>query len=38
MSGAKQNAVKSVIPLIPKSGAIGLGSGSTVAIFAEESL
>jgi ribose 5-phosphate isomerase A len=36
MSGAKLNAVKSVIPLVPKSGAIGLGSGSTVAIFAEE--
>ena len=36
MSGAKLNAVKSIIPLIPKSGPIGLGSGSTVAIFAEE--
>ncbi|MGY5861304.1 MAG: ribose 5-phosphate isomerase A [Candidatus Thorarchaeota archaeon] len=36
MSSAKLNAVKSVIPLIPKKGAIGLGSGSTVAIFAEK--
>jgi len=36
MSNAKLNAVKSVIPLIPKEGAIGLGSGSTVAIFAKE--
>ena len=36
MSNAKMNACKSVIPLIPKSGAIGLGSGSTVAIFAKE--
>jgi len=36
MSNAKLNAAKSVIPLIPKSGAIGLGSGSTVAIFAKE--
>ena len=36
MSDAKLNAAKSVIPLIPKSGAIGLGSGSTVAIFAKE--
>jgi len=36
MSSAKLNAVKSVLPLIPEEGAIGLGSGSTVAIFAEE--
>ncbi len=36
MSNAKLNAAKSVIPLIPKRGAIGLGSGSTVAIFAKE--
>ncbi|MHA2423147.1 MAG: ribose 5-phosphate isomerase A [Candidatus Thorarchaeota archaeon] len=36
MSKAKLNAAKSVIPLIPKKGAIGLGSGSTVAIFAKE--
>ena len=36
MSSAKLNAVKSVIPLIPKGGAIGLGRGSTVAIFAEK--
>ncbi|MFW9849053.1 MAG: ribose 5-phosphate isomerase A [Candidatus Thorarchaeota archaeon] len=36
MSNAKMNAAKSAIPLIPKSGAIGLGSGSTVAIFAKE--
>lgn len=36
MSNAKLNAAKSAIKLIPKSGAVGLGSGSTVAIFAEE--
>ncbi len=36
MSNAKLNAAKSVIPLIPKKGAIGIGSGSTVAIFAKE--
>ena len=36
MSNAKLNAAKSATDLIPKSGAIGLGSGSTVAIFAEE--
>ncbi|MFW9845976.1 MAG: ribose 5-phosphate isomerase A [Candidatus Thorarchaeota archaeon] len=36
MSNAKLNAAKSATELIPKSGAIGLGSGSTVAIFAEE--
>ena len=36
MSQVKLNAAKSAVKLIPKSGAIGLGSGSTVAIFAEE--
>ncbi|MHA2212355.1 MAG: ribose 5-phosphate isomerase A, partial [Candidatus Thorarchaeota archaeon] len=36
MSKAKLNAAKSAAGLIPKDGAIGLGSGSTVAIFAEE--
>jgi ribose 5-phosphate isomerase A len=36
MSKVKQNAAKSAIKLIPTSGALGLGSGSTVAIFAEE--
>ena len=36
MSNAKLNAAKSAIKLIPKEGALGLGSGSTVAIFAEE--
>lgn len=36
MSNAKVNAAKSAIKLIPLSGAIGLGSGSTVAIFAKE--
>jgi ribose 5-phosphate isomerase A len=36
MSNAKLNAAKSASKLIPKSGAIGLGSGSTVAFFAEE--
>jgi ribose 5-phosphate isomerase A len=36
MSNAKLNAAKSAVKQIPKSGAIGLGSGSTVAIFAEE--
>jgi len=36
MSNAKLNAAKSAAELIPESGAIGLGSGSTVAIFAEE--
>ncbi len=36
MSNAKLNAAKSAIRLIPKYGAVGLGSGSTVAIFAEE--
>jgi ribose 5-phosphate isomerase A len=36
MSNAKLNAAKSAAKQVPKSGAIGLGSGSTVAIFAEE--
>jgi ribose 5-phosphate isomerase A len=36
MSKSKLNAAKSALKLIPESGAIGLGSGSTVAIFAEE--
>lgn len=36
MSKAKQNAAKSAMKLIPLKGALGLGSGSTVAIFAEE--
>jgi ribose 5-phosphate isomerase A len=36
MSNAKINAAKSAISLIPKHGALGLGSGSTVAIFAKE--
>ncbi len=36
MSSAKRNAAKSAVGLIPSSGAIGLGSGSTVALFAEE--
>ena len=36
MSKAKVNAAKSAIKLIPSSGAIGLGSGSTVAIFIKE--
>ena len=36
MSSIKLNAAKSAAKLIPKSGAIGLGSGSTVAIFAKE--
>jgi ribose 5-phosphate isomerase A len=36
MSKAKMNAAKSAIALIPDRGAIGLGSGSTVAIFAKE--
>ncbi|MFX1367426.1 MAG: ribose 5-phosphate isomerase A [Promethearchaeota archaeon] len=36
MSKVKQNAAKSAIKLIPSSGALGLGSGSTVAIFAQE--
>ena len=36
MSNAKHNAAKSVVNLIPTEGALGLGSGSTVAIFAME--
>ena len=36
MSKVKLNAAKSAIELIPKEGILGLGSGSTVAIFAEE--
>jgi len=36
MSQAKRNAAKSAIELIPKQGTMGLGSGSTVAIFAKE--
>ena len=36
MSKVKHNAAKSALEKIPKTGPIGLGSGSTVAIFAEE--
>jgi ribose 5-phosphate isomerase A len=36
MSNIKLNAAKSATGLIPKKGPIGLGSGSTVAIFAKE--
>jgi len=36
MSYVKMNAAKSAIEVIPKRGAMGLGSGSTVAIFAKE--
>jgi len=36
MSYVKLNAAKSAIEVIPKRGAMGLGSGSTVAIFAKE--
>ncbi len=36
LSNVKLNAAKSAVSLIPKEGIIGLGSGSTVAIFAEE--
>jgi ribose 5-phosphate isomerase A len=36
MSKAKLNAARSAAELIPRDGAIGLGSGSTIAIFAEE--
>ena len=36
MSNVKLNAAKSVMGLIPEKGSIGLGSGSTVAIFAKE--
>jgi ribose 5-phosphate isomerase A len=36
MSNVKLNAAKSAVGLIPDKGSIGLGSGSTVAIFAKE--
>jgi len=36
MSKAKLNAARSALEKIPKKGPIGLGSGSTVAIFAKE--
>lgn len=36
MSQVKRSAAQSAVKLIPKSGALGLGSGSTVAIFAQE--
>ncbi|TFG15308.1 ribose 5-phosphate isomerase A [Candidatus Thorarchaeota archaeon] len=36
MSKAKQEAAMSALNVVPDSGAIGLGSGSTVAIFAKE--
>ena len=36
MSQVKLNAAKSALRKIPKTGPIGLGSGSTVAIFAKE--
>lgn len=36
MSHVKLNAAKSAIEVIPKRGAMGLGSGSTVAFFAKE--
>ena len=36
MSQVKLNAARSALKMIPQSGPIGLGSGSTVAIFAEE--
>jgi ribose 5-phosphate isomerase A len=36
ISNAKINAARSAINLIPRKGALGLGSGSTVAIFAKE--
>jgi len=36
MSQVKLNAAKSALEKIPKTGPIGLGSGSTVAIFAKE--
>jgi len=35
LSEAKANAARSVLKLLPREGAIGLGSGSTVALFAE---
>jgi ribose 5-phosphate isomerase A len=36
MSKVKLNAAKSALENVPKTGPIGLGSGSTLAIFAEE--
>lgn len=36
MSKVKMNAARSALEKIPKTGPIGLGSGSTVAIFAKE--
>jgi ribose 5-phosphate isomerase A len=36
LSEAKANAARSGLKLVPKEGAIGLGSGSTVALFAKE--
>ncbi|MGD9394991.1 MAG: ribose 5-phosphate isomerase A, partial [Candidatus Thorarchaeota archaeon] len=36
MSQVKLNAAKSALEKIPKTGPMGLGSGSTVAIFAKE--
>ena len=36
MSYVKLNAAKSAIEVIPRRGAMGLGSGSTVAVFAKE--
>jgi ribose 5-phosphate isomerase A len=36
MSDAKKNAARSAVNLIPSEATIGLGSGSTVAIFAKE--
>ncbi len=36
MSKSKTNAARSALAIIPETGAIGLGSGSTVAIFAKE--
>ncbi|TFF87003.1 ribose 5-phosphate isomerase A [Candidatus Thorarchaeota archaeon] len=36
MPSAKRHAAQSAAELIPQRGAIGLGSGSTVALFAEE--
>ncbi len=36
MSSAKKHAARSAVRLIPERGAIGLGSGSTVVLFAKE--
>ncbi len=36
LSEAKANAARSALKLVPKEGAMGLGSGSTVALFAKE--